>query len=305
VTAAPRPDEKPPAAGLGLLEIEELRKTFERRRPGWRRRGNPEHVRAVDGVTMSIAPTEVLGLVGESGSGKTTVGRCIAGLEQVTGGTIRLSGELISGRSPREFLPYRRGIQMVFQDSHGSLDPRKTVFDTVAEPLRLLTDAPQSEVDERVHEALADVGIDPDLTGRFRHQLSGGQAQRVNIARALGVRPRLVVLDEAVSALDASLQARVIAMLDAVRRSHSLSYLFISHDLHAVRAISDRVGVMYRGRLVELGETARIFTHPEHPYTRLLLSSSLVPSGDTARDEDERRALREQVRRLDHEGVAR
>jgi oligopeptide transport system ATP-binding protein len=241
-------------------------------------------VQAVDGVSFAIPAGHTLGLVGESGSGKTTTGRAIVGLVRPTAGRIRFEGRDVLGRSPRERHALRRRIQMIFQNPFASLNPRMTIGNIVADPLRaharsLVAEGIQSEADrrERVREALRLVGLDPALVNRYPHQFSGGQRQRVGIARALAVRPSLVICDEPVSALDVSIQSQILNLLRDLQRRLGLTYLMISHDLAVVRHVSDWVAVMYLGRLMELADRETIYRAPAHPYTRALLASVRVP----------------------------
>ena len=227
--------------------------------------------RAVDGVSLTVARGESVGLVGESGCGKSTLARAIMGLDALQGGSIRLGGVLIGPRMPS---PQRAQVQAVFQDPFSSFDPRWTVDRLVAEPFHL-TGRP-ADWRDRVAEALAEVGIEPDAMRRHIHEFSGGQRQRIAIARALIIQPRLIVLDEAVSALDVQVRARMLDLLARLRQRHGLSWLFISHDLSVVRAITDRVLVMDHGRVVEEGPTGRILSDPRHPVTRKLVAATPV-----------------------------
>ncbi|MFW5881536.1 MAG: ABC transporter ATP-binding protein [Roseicyclus sp.] len=255
--------------GPRLLEVERVTRTYPGRRTGLRR-GPP--IEAVSDVSFHLAEGESLGLVGESGSGKSTLGRAILGLDPVQGGDIRLFGTSIVPRMPRALRP---GIQVVFQDPYGSFNPRWRVERLVAEPFHLLPAPPGgAERRERVAEALRAVHLSPDDMTKFPHEFSGGQRQRIAIARAVITRPRIVVLDEAVSALDVSVRARILDLLAELQDSLRLSYLFVSHDLTVVRAITDRVMVMKDGRIVEEGPTARVFEAPAHPYTRRLLDAA-------------------------------
>jgi len=268
-----------------IIDVRNLVKHFESRR--WRllHPRDRDKVRAVNGVTFHVDEGEVLCLAGESGSGKTTIGRCILKLEEPTRGEIYFRGGRITALSHSDFLPLRAEIQAVFQDPFTSLNPRWTIAAIVEEPLLLLTSLSSKERKKEIVRALAEVSIDEDFLGRFPHQLSGGERQRVNIARALVSRPRFLVLDEPVSALDASVRAEVIGMLTRLRQRFALSYLLISHDLNMVRALCDRVAIMRGGRIVEIGRTHQIFESPLHPYTRLLLSSILVPDPLARRSE--------------------
>jgi peptide/nickel transport system ATP-binding protein len=271
----PLPVRRPPAAGEPVLALERLEVCFPVRRGPRRRRGGAA-VRAVDGVSLAIRPGETLGLVGESGSGKTTLARAAVRLLEPTGGTVRFAGRDITEASRRELQPLRRELQIVFQDPFGSLNPRKRVGDVVGLPLRLHGVSRQAAV-PRVAALLERVGLAPEHANRWPHELSGGQCQRVNIARALALSPRLVVLDEPVSALDVTVQAQIVDLLDALQRELGLAYLFVAHDLSVVRQVSDRVAVMYLGKLMEVAAVADLYERPVHPYTASLLAAIPVP----------------------------
>ncbi|GMV05113.1 MAG: hypothetical protein AMXMBFR53_13930 [Gemmatimonadota bacterium] len=239
-------------------------------------------IRAVDGVTFDIHAGETLGLVGESGSGKSTTGRLVLNLETPTSGTVSFQGTALGGLGPEGMRRHRRHMQMIFQDPYASLNPRIRVGRTVGEPLRIHGVGSGEEREARVAELLERVGLDPRAGARYPHEFSGGQRQRVGIARALATNPRLIVADEPISALDVSIQAQIVNLLDDLKEELGLTYLFIAHDLSMVRHISDRVAVLYLGRLVELGRTDDVFRQPLHPYTRALLSAIPVP--DPARE---------------------
>jgi oligopeptide/dipeptide ABC transporter ATP-binding protein len=234
-------------------------------------------VRAVDGVSFEIAPGETLGLVGESGCGKTTVGRSVLRLIEPSGGKVTFDGQDITHASPAELTKSRRNLQIIFQDPYSSLNPRLRVADIVGEALEVHGIAKGVEVDRRVADLLRKVGLSPSWMNRYPHEFSGGQRQRIGVARAIALDPKLIVCDEAVSALDVSIQAQVINLLIQLRREMNLAYLFIAHDLSVVRHVSHRIAVMYLGQIVELGGAKRLFAAPAHPYTRALLASIPVP----------------------------
>ncbi|MBY6277145.1 ABC transporter ATP-binding protein [Symbiobacterium thermophilum] len=234
-------------------------------------------VQAVDDVSFAIRPGETLGLVGESGCGKTTVGRALLRLYEPTAGEVYFEGREILRLPPNEFLPYRRKMQMIFQDPYASLDPRMTAADIIGEALDIHNLASGKERMERIYHLLDLVGLLPEHANRFPHEFSGGQRQRIGIARALAVEPRFIVADEPISALDVSIQAQVVNLLEDLQEELGLAYLFIAHDLAMVRHISHRIAVMYLGRIVELADSDKLYDRPMHPYTLALLSAAPIP----------------------------
>jgi len=233
-----------------------------------------DHIQAVNGVSFAIEAGTTVGLVGESGSGKTTIGRAIVKLAPVTAGTIHYRDAEIGVLTNAEFFPYRKKIQMIFQDPYSSLNPRMTIFQIIAEPLNIhFAEGSSTQKRQRVHDLLARVGLQPEHSQRYPHEFSGGQRQRIGIARALAVEPELIICDEAVSALDVSVQAQIINLLQDLQEELGLSYLFIAHDLAVVEHISDRVLVMSAGTIVEQASAAAIYQNPQHPYTQKLLAA--------------------------------
>ena len=273
-------------AGDKLLQVENLTKYFYK--PQGLFGQKKQIVKSVDHISFDIMRNETLGLVGESGCGKTTVGRTITRLYEPTDGRIIFDGKDISHLTKKELLPYRKKMQMIFQDPYASLNARMTVMDIIREALDLHSDLKtKEEKSRRVYELLDRVGLMREHANRYPHEFSGGQRQRIGIARALAVDPEFIVCDEPISALDVSIQAQVVNMLEDLQREFGLTYLFIAHDLSMVRHISDRIGVMYLGKLVEIGPSEEIYSHHLHPYTEALLSSVPVPDPEKARAKEQ------------------
>ena len=267
-----------------LLDVRHVRKHFPvnkgtliRRPVGW--------IKAVDDVAFTIGQGQTFGLVGESGCGKSTLAKLILLLEPLTEGDIFFEGESVTELRGEELKRYRAGVSAVFQDPYSSLSPRMKVLDIVGDPLVVTTDTPRREVQERVYQVLEEVGLNAAAASNYPHEFSGGQRQRIAIARAMSASPKLMILDEPVSALDASIRAQIINLLKSLQQEMGLSYLLIAHDLGTVRFLSDVVGVMYLGQLVEKSTSREVFTNPLHPYTRALLSAALPVRPDIHREE--------------------
>jgi len=273
----PRSSSKPAAP---FLEVRGLVKHFVRSQGLF---ASPSVVRAVDGVTFTIREGETFGLVGESGSGKSTTGRCILRLIEPTAGEVRFRGDNVLAYSRSQMRAARRHMQIVFQDPYSSLNPRMNVGDIVDEPLLIHKLGTPAERRRRVEELFELVGLEPSHLSRYPHEFSGGQRQRIGIARAIALNPALVIADEAVSALDVSIQAQVVTLLMDLQQRLSLTYLFIAHDLRLVEDICTRLAVMYLGKIVEMGDTRAVFANPSHPYTRALLSAIPLLDPDAPR----------------------
>ena len=255
-----------------LLQITDLKKWFPVRK-GFFIERTVDHVKAVDDVSFEIKEGETLGLVGESGSGKSTTGYCVLQLLKPTSGSVRFMGKELTTMSRNDLREIRNEMQIVFQDPYASLNPRMTVNDIVSEPLRIHGQYSRSRGQQRVNELLRIVGLSPEHGNRFPHEFSGGQRQRIGVARALALNPQLIILDEPVSALDVSIRAQVVNLLESLQRDFGLTYIFVAHDLSVVRHVSDRVAVMYLGKIVEIGTRLDIYDSPAHPYTQALLSA--------------------------------
>ena len=265
-----------------LLRVEDLKIYYPVAGSGF---GKKEFVKAVDGVTFEVKKSEVFGIVGESGCGKSTLGRGVCKLENLTSGHVYLDGEDITEYNDWRMRSVRKKVQMVFQDPYASLNPRMSVFDIIAEPLlvhHLYQD--KADLEKKVLDLLHRVGLDDYHANRYPHEFSGGQRQRIGIARALAVEPSLIIADEPVSALDVSIQAQVLNLLNELKHDLDLTYIFVAHDLSVVEYISDRVGVMYLGNFVEVGEKEKIYSNPMHPYTQALLSAVPVPDPTAKRE---------------------
>ncbi|WP_033540946.1 ABC transporter ATP-binding protein [Planococcus sp. CAU13] len=256
-----------------LLSVKELKRHFDL--------GKGVTLKAVDGISFDIKRGETFGLVGESGCGKSTAGRTIMGLYKNTEGTVEYEGVDIHKMSDKERFDYLRNMQMIFQDPYASLNPRSTVYEIIAEPMQVHgLHKDKKEMQARIHQLLEDVGLNRDHANRYPHEFSGGQRQRIGIARALALDPDFIIADEPISALDVSVQAQVVMLLQKLQKEKGLTYLFIAHDLSMVKYISDRIGVMYLGHMVELTTSERLYDNPLHPYTSALLSAIPIPDPD-------------------------
>ena len=272
--------------GEVLVRAEHIKKYFPIRKGILQR--EVARVHAVDDVSLEVRTGETLGLVGESGCGKSTLARCIARLYDLTGGSLTFEGRDISRLSRRQLRPVRREMQMVFQDPYASLNPRKRVGAILSDPLRIHNYGDRAKIRSRVRELLGLVGLSPEHVNRYPHEFSGGQRQRIGVARAIALHPKLIIADEPVSALDVSIRAQVINLLDDLQDELSLTYVFIAHDLGVVRHISDRIAVMYLGKIVEISPAEELYQRPVHPYTEALLSAVPLPDPDLS-------AKREQI----------
>lgn len=273
-----------------IIQIKDLKVHYPIRSGFWNR--ITDYVRAVDGVSLSIKEGETYGLIGESGSGKSTIGKVIVGVEAATEGQILYKGKDITKSRNRKKLNYNKDVQMIFQDSMSSLNPRKRIEDIIAEPIRNFENLTTDEERKRVQELLDIVGMPSDAIYKFPHEFSGGQRQRIGVARAVATKPRLIVADEPTSALDLSVQAQVLNFMKQIQQQYNIAYLFISHDLGVVKHMSEDIAIMHRGRFVEIGKSADIYNNPQHIYTKRLLSA--IPIVDVNRREEHKR-MRQKV----------
>jgi peptide/nickel transport system ATP-binding protein len=285
-----RPTPGPDRSGEPLISIRGVKKYFPITR-GILMQRKVGDVHAVDGVDLEVYPGETLGLVGETGCGKSTLARVVMRLHEPTEGEIRFQGHDITNVKGRELRELRRDMQMVFQDPYASLNPRKTIGSIIAEPFRLHKTVPNAKVKGEVQQLMELVGLNPEHYNRYPHEFSGGQRQRIGVARALALRPKLIVCDEPVSALDVSIQAQILNLLEELQGEFNLTYLFIAHDLSVVKHVSDRVAVMYLGKIVEMADGATLYQHAKHPYTGALLSA--VPIADPNLAKAKRRIILE------------
>lgn len=265
-----------------IVKVENLTKHFPIKKNALARR-KAGNVKAVDGISFEIAPGETLGMVGESGCGKTTAGRTIIKLYEPTGGKLYFEGEDITDISPSAMRSYRSKMQIIFQDPFASLNPRHTIGRIIAAPFEIQNITPEGGVKRAVQTLMERVGLNPEHYNRFPHEFSGGQRQRIGIARSIALKPKFIVADEPVSALDVSIQAQIINLLDDLQTEFGMSFLFIAHDLSVVQHISDRVAVMYLGKIMEIAPTTDLYAAPHHPYTKALLSAVPVPDPHTER----------------------
>jgi oligopeptide transport system ATP-binding protein len=272
---------RPVAIGSPLLVANEVKKYFPIKQ-GIVFQREVARVHAVDGVSFEVLEGETLGLVGESGCGKSTLGRCLLRLYDITDGTVTFAGTDVTKLSRRQLRPLRRQMQMVFQDPYASLNPRKRVGQIVGDPLKIHKMGNRGSIKSQVQELLSLVGLNPEHYNRYPHEFSGGQRQRIGVARALALHPRLIIADEPVSALDVSIQAQVVNLLDDLQDELQLTYLFIAHDLSVVRHVSDRIAVMYLGKIVEVSPAQDLYSRPVHPYTEALLSAVPIPDPDAS-----------------------